>query len=189
MSNLKRGGGRPRTEEEIERIAEYIDNPDSAPLPPYLQHKLDLLTVVNGYVNKHGYGARVVKIIKKEVPTLADVQDRVVLRHIRECMLVFTNPTALAGHARQKLLDDLFFAMELAKKEKDVEGINKTALTIIRLTGADKIDKQQTALLPPVIMLAPLASANAEDFMPTDLDALTTEFEVVKTEISKSDEQ
>lgn len=189
MSNLKKGAGRPANEEQLERIANFLDNPNADPLPNYLQLKLELLTVVNGFVNKFGGSKRAIAAIKKNIPELTDKQDRVILHLIRDCMLVFSTPSVIAAHARNKLLDDLYYAMELAKQEKDVMAINETAKTIMRLTRADKPEAEQLALVAPMIVMAPMASANVQDYVPTDFDAINTEFEEIKSEISKKNEE
>ena len=189
MSNLKRGVGRPASEEQLERIANYIDNPNAEPLPPFLQLKLELLTVVNKYVNDFGGGKRAVNAIKSEVPELSDKQDRHILHLIRDCMLVFSTPSIIASHARNKLLDDLYYAMQLAKDEKDVMAINETAKTIMRLTRADRPEAEQVAIPPTVIVMAPMATANVQDFIPTDFDAVTVQFEEIKTKIANKNNE
>lgn len=189
MSNLKRGVGRPASEEQLERIANYIDNPNAEPLPPSLQLKLELLTVINRYVNDFGGGKRAVNAIKSEVPEMKDKQDRLILHLIRDCQLVFSNPSIIAAHARNKLLDDLYYAMQLAKDEKDVMGINETARMIMRLTRADRPEAEQVAIPPTVIVMAPMATANVQDYIPTDFNAISVEFEEIKTQISRNNEE
>jgi hypothetical protein len=189
MSNLKKGAGRPATEEQLERIANYIENPNAEDLPPFLQLKLELLTVINGFVNKYGGGKRAIAIIKKQVPELSDKQDRQILHLIRDCMLVFSTPSIIAAHARNKLLDDLYYAMELARSDKDITGINETARMIMRLTRADRPEAEQVAIPPTVIVMAPMATANVQDYIPTDFDAVTVQFEEIKTKIANRNEE
>jgi len=185
MSSLKKGAGRPNDAETLERIANYVDHPTSDELPAHLQARLDLLNLVNPFVNRFGAGERAVGAIKKNVPELSDKKDVMIKRLIRDCMLVFSNSSALAAFSRNKLYDDLCYAMELAKENKDPIEIKEVAMAIMKLTRADRPDVEQTALVTPVIVMAPMASANVQDYMPTELDAITVEFEEMQTKLLK----
>lgn len=187
MSNLKKGAGRPNDAETLERLANYIDNPTSEELPAHLQARLDLLNKVNPFVNRFGAGQRAVNAIKNNVPELTDKKDVMIKRLIRDCMLVFSNSSALAAYSRNKLYDDLCYAMELAKQNKDPMEIKEVAMAIMKLTRADRPDVEQTALVTPVIVMAPMASANVNDYLPSEFEAINTEFEEMNTKLLKQD--
>ncbi len=189
MSNLKRGAGRPNDAETLERLANYVDHPTSEELPAYLQARLELLNLINPYVNRFGGGPKAISAIKKNVPDLSDKKDIMIKRLIRDCMLVFSSSSALAAFSRNKLYDDLCYAMELAKQNKDPIEIKEVAMAIMKLTRADRPDVEQTALVTPVIVMAPMASANVQDYLPSELEAITVEFEEMKTKLLKQDEQ
>lgn len=189
MSNLKKGAGRPNDAETLERLANYVDNPTSEELPAHLQARLELLNMVNPYVNKYGAGLRAVKAIKTNVTELADKKEVMIKRLIRDCMLVFSNGSALAAYSRNKLYDDLCYAMELAKQNKDPLEIKEVAMAIMKLTRADRPEAEQVAIPPTVIVMAPMASANVENFIPTEFNALNVEFEEIKRTIANNNEE
>lgn len=189
MSNLKKGAGRPNDAETIERLANYVDHPTSDELPPYLQARLDLLNLIHPFVNRFGGGERAVSAIKKNVPDLSGKQNIMIKRLIRDVMLIFGNSSALAAFSRNKLYDDLCYAMELAKQNKDPMEIKEVAMAIMKLTRADKPEVEQKSLVAPMIVMAPMASANVQDYLPAAFESITTEFEEIKSEITKRNEE
>lgn len=189
MNSLKKAAGRPTSEEQLERIANWVANPNAEPLPEYLQQKYELLCIVNRFVNKYGGDKRAIDAIKRDVPELSEKQDRLIRHLIRDCLLVFTNNSIPAAHSKNKLIEDLYYAMDLAKKEKDPLKIAKVAEVLMKLTRADKPESEQVAIPPTVIVMAPMATANVQDFIPTDFDALTVQFEEIKTKIANKNEE
>lgn len=189
MSSLKKTAGRPSSEEQLERIANWVENPNAEPLPDYLQQKFELLSMINRYVNKYGGDKRAIDAIKKGIPELQDKEDRLIRHLIRDCLIIFINNSIPAAHTKNKLLEDLYYAIDLAKQEKDPLKIAKVAEVIVKLTRADRPEGEQVAIPPAVIVMAPMASVNVENFIPNDFNAINTEYEEIRNEISKRNEE